>query len=49
MRRERLWIGEGRVIAEELQAACLMGCDQLLQEQPAEQARGWSVMGRLLS
>ena len=39
MRRERLRIGENGVIAEELQAACLMGRGQLLQEQPAEQAR----------
>ena len=34
------------MIAEELQAACLMDRDQLLQEQPAEQARKHTRTGR---
>src|ERR1700704_5804908 len=39
MRRERLRVRESGMIAEELQAACLMGRDQPLQKQPAEQTR----------
>ncbi len=39
MRRERPRIGEGRVIAEELQVAGLVGRDQLLQEQPSKEPR----------
>src|SRR6202163_3196044 len=39
MRRERLRVGERGMIAEECQVAGLVGCDQLLHEQPAEQAR----------
>ena len=39
IRREGLRVGESGVIAEELQAAGVVRGDQLLQEQPAEQAR----------
>ena len=39
IRRERLQVGESGMIAEELQMAGFVGRDQLLQEQPAEQAR----------
>src|ERR1019366_8940101 len=37
--RERVALYQRGVIAEKLQAACLMGRDQLLQEQSAEQPR----------
>jgi len=39
MGRERLRIGESGMIAEERQVASLVGGDQLLQKQPAKQAR----------
>ena len=38
IRREGLRIGESGMIAEELQMAGFVGHDQLLQEQPPEQA-----------
>src|SRR6266567_5168407 len=39
IRGERLCVSEGGVVAEELQAAGFVGCDQRLQEQSAEQTR----------